>query len=128
MVFDQCFLGKGRVPAPRGATAQDGGGGEGLRGARPCRRPSAGSGVAPNDVVAGAAGRARVDAGAALGLAANTRAGRGFLRPRFQTAHEGLINLGRPARALRHHVGVVNSCVKRTNDWKKGVCVEDGAV
>ena len=31
MVFDRCFLvGKGRVPAPRGATAQDGEGGEGM--------------------------------------------------------------------------------------------------
>ena len=31
MVFDRCFLvGKGRVPAPRGATAQDGGGGKGF--------------------------------------------------------------------------------------------------
>ena len=37
-----------------------------LRGARPRRRPSSGLGFAPSDGVAGAAGRARVDAVAAL--------------------------------------------------------------
>ena len=71
MVFDRCFLvGKGRVLAPRGAAAQDGGGGGDAR--------SAASNVSPTASVL-----SRGDEGATAQAAATARASTKCLRVMF---------------------------------------------